>query len=85
MNERVNRLRQQSYDATVALSTERAELLTDFYRENMGKHSTPVMRALAFEHLCRHKTVSNLSGADLPQRRGPANSRQPSHHTLRGR
>jgi pyruvate formate-lyase/glycerol dehydratase family glycyl radical enzyme len=57
MTERVQRLRQRSFDARVTLSTERARLVTEFYRENIGRYSAPVMRAKAFEHLCRHKTL----------------------------
>ncbi len=47
MNERVERLREAASDAEPGISTERAELLTRFYRENEGKHPVPVMRALA--------------------------------------
>ena len=44
---RVARLRQQSLDAVPTLSTERAELMTEFYRQNLGLVSAPVRRALA--------------------------------------
>ncbi|MHC5004974.1 MAG: pyruvate formate lyase family protein, partial [Planctomycetota bacterium] len=54
MNDRVQRLRQQSLDAPSAISVERARLLTQFYREHEGRHPVPVMRALAFRHLCEH-------------------------------
>lgn len=57
MTERVQRLRQQSFNAQVTLSTERARLITEFYRENIGRYPAPLMRAKAFEHLCRHKTL----------------------------
>ena len=43
---------------------QRAELLTDFYHTNLGRHSVPVMRALAFKHLCRHKTIF-IGGLEL--------------------
>ena len=26
--------------------------MTDFYRENLGKHSVPMLRAKAFQYLC---------------------------------
>ncbi len=71
MNERVNRLRQESYETPVTISAERAELVTDFYRENIGKHSTPVTRALAFEHLCRHKTIHIGDDELIVGERGP--------------
>ena len=57
MNERVQRLRRRSLDAAPSVSIERAQLLTGFYRENLGKWSQPVLRAKAFHHLCATKTV----------------------------
>jgi formate C-acetyltransferase len=39
------------------ISIERALLVTEFYKENAGKHSTPVLRALNFKHLCANKTI----------------------------
>ena len=71
MNERVRRLRRQSMDAVPSLSIERALLVTEFYNRNLGKHSTPVLRALNFENLCRRKTI--FIGADelIVGERGP--------------
>ncbi len=57
MTERVRRLRERSIAARPSISPERAVLLTDFYRENLDSHATPVLRALAFRHLCRNKTI----------------------------
>jgi len=57
MTPRTERLRQESLHAAPAISPERARLLTEFYRENEGRHSVPVMRALTFLHLCQHKTL----------------------------
>jgi len=36
---------------------ERAVLVTRFYKENYGKYSIPVLRALNFKNLCRKKTI----------------------------
>jgi formate C-acetyltransferase len=36
---------------------ERAVLVTQFYKENYGKYSNPVLRALNFKHLCQKKTL----------------------------
>lgn len=72
MNERITRLRQQSFDAQPAVSTERAELLTDFYRENDGKYAVPIMRARAFLHLCQHKTIYIGDEELIVGERGPA-------------
>jgi len=71
MTDRVRRLRQQSLDAAPRISTERAELLTDFYAAEEGKHSVPVMRALAFRHLCENKTVYIGDGELIVGERGP--------------
>ncbi len=57
MSERVARLRQESLDARAALSTERAELLTEFYAGDRGLASVPVQRAHAFRYLLERKTI----------------------------
>ena len=57
MTERVKRLRRRSLDAAPRISIERARLLTEFYAAHEGEYSTPVTRALAFKHLCEHKTI----------------------------
>jgi len=71
MTDRVRRLRQQSLDAAPHISIERAELLTDFYSAEDGQHSVPVMRALAFKHLCEHKTIYIGEGELIVGERGP--------------
>lgn len=72
MNSRIARLRQQSFEAQPAISIERALLETHFYRENSGKHSLPVLRALCFKHICQHKTLYIGEGELLVGERGPA-------------
>ncbi|MFH1152816.1 MAG: trans-4-hydroxy-L-proline dehydratase [Pseudomonadota bacterium] len=57
MNPRISRLRQESFDAVPTISIERAVLETAFYKENQGKFSVPVMRALNFKNLCEKKTI----------------------------
>ncbi|MCL4181432.1 MAG: formate C-acetyltransferase/glycerol dehydratase family glycyl radical enzyme, partial [Verrucomicrobia bacterium] len=57
MTERTARLRRESLDTPPSLSGERARLITEFYRANEGRDSTPVLRARAFLHLCQHKTI----------------------------
>ncbi len=57
MNERTERLRRQSLDARPTISCERALLMTEFYREHAGRHAPPILRALAFQHLCEQKTI----------------------------
>jgi formate C-acetyltransferase len=57
MTPRVEKLRQESFEAEPGISVERAVLVTEFYRENHGKYSTPVLRALNFKNLCEAKTI----------------------------
>lgn len=72
MNDRTSRLRRRSLDTPPSISSERARLLTGFYQDNDGKHPVPVMRAMSFLHLCRHKTI-HIGGDELiVGERGPA-------------
>src|SRR3972149_2388424 len=72
MTGRTSQLRQQSLDAPPRISPERAVLITGFYQANAGLHSVPVMRAQAFPHLCRHKTIYIGDGELIVGERGPA-------------
>ncbi len=71
MNERAARLRCESLEAIPSISSERAELMTSFYEDQLGKHSVPVMRALAFRHLCENKTLYLGDGELIIGERGP--------------
>ena len=71
MNERIEKLRQKSMETVPAISAERARLVTEFYRENLGKHSTPVLRALNFKHLCENKTIFIGQDELIVGERGP--------------
>ena len=71
MNERVRRLRAISLAGRPRIDAQRARLLTDFYRQEDGRHSTPVMRARAFAHLCRHKDIYLGEGELIVGERGP--------------
>ena len=57
MNPRIEKLRKESFSAEPCISIERALLETAFYKENYGRYSIPVMRALTFKHLCEKKTI----------------------------
>lgn len=52
MTVRVARLRQHSLEARPTLSTERAELLTRFYQQDLGLLSIPMQRALLGDYFC---------------------------------
>ncbi len=57
MNERIKRLREESFNAKPSFSAERALLTTAFYKEWLGRVSTPVLRAKNFYNLCEKKTI----------------------------
>jgi len=82
MTKRVSRLREESYRAEVSLSTERAELITEFYRENIGKYSAPVMRAKAFQHLYGHQSIYIGEGELIVGERGPRPKAVPTYPEL---
>jgi formate C-acetyltransferase len=82
MNERTERLRRESLDAEPSISCERAELITAFYREHFGKHSPPVMRALAFKYLCERKALYLGDGELIVGERGPAPKAVPTFPEL---
>jgi formate C-acetyltransferase len=82
MNARVSRLRQQSLEARPAISTERAELMTAFYRQHTGLTSAPVHRALAFQYLMEHKTVCVNAGELIVGEKGPAPKATPTYPEL---
>jgi len=71
MNNRIARLREQSFKAQPCLSAERALLTTEFYRENGGKFSVPVMRALNFKNLCEQKAIYIGDDELIVGERGP--------------
>ena len=71
MTDRTRRLRRESLDAVPSISAERALLVTAFYEDNLGRLSTPVLRARAFLHLCEHKTLYHGTGELIVGERGP--------------
>lgn len=81
MNERVRRLRQASLDARATLSTERAELMTTFYKETRGL-SAPMRRAEAFRYLLTHKAIVINPGELIVGERGPAPKATPTYPEL---
>jgi formate C-acetyltransferase len=83
MTDRVRKLRQQSLDAIETLSSERAELLTDFYRAHTVRpYSIPVERAMAFATLMEHKTVTIGKGELIVGEKGPAPKVAPTYPEL---
>ncbi len=57
MNERIRILRNESVTTPTTLSIERALIETSFYKQNDGKYSIPMMRAMNFMEICEKKQI----------------------------
>jgi len=63
INERVAKLREESVNAEVKISTERARLVTEFYQSGVADNlSMPVQRAMAFKYLLDHCSLPVAEG-----------------------
>ncbi|MGD9316008.1 MAG: glycyl radical protein, partial [Anaerolineae bacterium] len=82
MTERVARLRQQSLDAVPAISTERAELMTQFYQQTTELLSAPVLRARAFQYLMQHQSIYLGQDELIVGEKGPAPKATPTFPEL---
>lgn len=71
MNRRIDKLREESFNAVPSISIERALLTTQFYKENYGKYSIPVLRALNFKNLCEKKEIYIGEDELIVGERGP--------------
>jgi len=81
VNERVKKLRQESLDTKPWLSSERAQLMTDFY-EHSSEPSSPIKRALAFKHLIEDKRIYIGDGELIVGERGPSPKATPTYPEL---
>ena len=82
ITERVRRLREQSLAAPPAISTERAELMTQFYKQSTELMSAPVRRAEAFKYLLEHKAIHIGEGELIVGEKGPAPKATPTYPEL---
>ena len=57
MNERIQHLRDESFDAKPFISIERALLETKFYKEHDGRMPMPVLRGENYKYICENKTI----------------------------
>ncbi len=77
---RIQRLRDQSISAKPALSIERAQLLTEFYKQDGAKGlSIPVARAKAFEYILKNKTLYIDDYELIVGERGPKPAATPTY------
>jgi trans-4-hydroxy-L-proline dehydratase len=79
---RVLQLRQQSLEAVPTLSSERAELITEFYQQEHSLVSIPLQRAHVFEYLMEHKTICINPGELIVGEKGPQPQAAPTYPEL---
>lgn len=82
MNDRIKRLRKQTFEAQPSLSIERALIETRFYKENEGKYPIPVLRAMNFYEICKYKTIYIGEDELIVGERGPAPKAVPTFPEL---
>jgi formate C-acetyltransferase len=83
MNERVARLRRQSVETRPYISTERAELMTRFYRTYASLAVSPVVfRAMAFHSVMANKKIYIGEGELIVGERGGAPKATPTYPEL---
>ena len=82
MSERVARLRKQSVETHPTLSAERAQLLTEFYAQDLGTISAPMRRALAFKYLMENKAICINEGELIVGEKGPSPQAAPTFPEL---
>jgi len=81
MTDRVARLRRLSLDTKPTLSSERAELMTEFYRDPPAV-PLPVLRALSLQHLMERKALWIEPGELIVGERGPRPKATPTYPEL---
>ena len=80
MNKRIKKLREQSLNARPSISSERALLITDFYKSDVvSRVSIPVQRAMAFKHLLENKKIHVNKGELIVGERGPGPKATPTY------
>ena len=83
MNDRIKKLRKQSVEAKPYISTERAELLTDFYINGaVMQMPMPLVRAKAFKYIMENKAICINDGELIVGERGPAPKATPTYPEL---
>ncbi len=82
MNPRIQRLRKASVEAIPSISIERALIETNFYKENYGRHSIPILRALNYKAICEQHTIYLGNDELILGERGPAPKAVPTFPEL---
>jgi len=80
MNERIRKLREQSLKAVPSMTSERAKLITEFFKSDApARVSIPVQRGLAFKYLMERKAICINEGELIVGERGPAPKATPTY------
>jgi len=80
MNQRIQKLREESLKAVNCISAERALLVTEFYKHHKNlEGSIPVQRAKAFEYILNNKYICINDGELIVGERGPAPKATPTY------
>ncbi|MDF2634089.1 MAG: Formate C-acetyltransferase [Pelosinus sp.] len=82
INERIQKLRNQSVKAEPHLSIERATLVTEAYEKYLGRVETPMLRALTFQHIMENKTLCINEGELIVGEKGEQPQYAPSFPEL---
>lgn len=83
MTERVKKLREKSVRTEPFVSSERAELITDFYRTGLPeKVSAPIARALSLKYIMENKEISIDEGELIVGEKGPGPKATPTYPEL---
>jgi len=82
MNERIEKLRQESLNTQPYISIQRAALMTKAYKKYEGTVSIPVLRALAFEHILENKSICIGGGELIVGERGERSQATPTFPEL---
>ena len=83
IRERVQKLRERSVNTQPSVSSERAELITDFYMSGgADMASVPVKRALALKYYLEHKHIYIGEGELIVGERGPEPCATPTYPEL---
>ncbi len=80
--DRIKKLREISVNKKPSLNFERAMIITDFYKRNLGKYSIPVLRALAFKEILEKKSVSIEDGELIVGEKGSSAQEAPTYPEL---
>ncbi len=78
VNERIDKLREESVNSEVKISTERARLITEFYRDAKD-YPTPIKRALAFKYLMENVSIPVEEGQLIVGLRGTGPKEVPTY------